>query len=169
VNDWCYCGRLCFLGLSSVVVVNERLWYYRMSYAAMVFTVRPGRSVSIHYHVVNNLASPWNWSGGSFLCWKGPTNPEGGGSPCMSVLPPVRSNFCGLGGDFCLKKREQIAPPPPETSTLPQLAPSIYFSDFFYIKAMNFQSFPAQPQYTDATGLYTSPGTSRLMALLSCP
>jgi hypothetical protein len=44
-----------------------------------------------------------------------------GHSFCISVLPHVRSNFCGLGVVFCLKKRVLAGTNRPlETSTLPQ-------------------------------------------------
>jgi hypothetical protein len=81
-----------------------------------------------------------------------------GGSLCMSVLPHVRSNFCGLG--VCAGTNR-----PPETSTPPQWAPSIYFSENFWYKGYEFSRLSPP----GSTPVHLSSRSSRLIAILSCP
>jgi hypothetical protein len=94
------------------------------------------------------------------------------GSLCMSVLPNVHSNFCSLGGGFCLKKRVRLGTNrPPKQARSRNRPPAFTFLKYLVIKAMNSRlqgpPLPAQPRYPDRV-VHLSRIQYRLIAVLSC-
>jgi hypothetical protein len=89
---------------------------------------------------------------------------RGGGGVTLYVgITPCAFQFLQFRGWFLayLKKRVHVGTNrPPETSTLPQWAPSIYFSEVYFL--------PAQPQYPDRV-VHLSRIQHRLIAVLSYP